>query len=207
MSGEMSDTPNDEAADTTTGPAAGEISDAAADTATGRAVAAPTQQPSKRRRRSLIALSVLALIAGVAGSWAFNRGEPTRQDRNTAIIQAAVDPSTYVTPGDYDNLTVPIRNDSPYAVTVIGLYLPTAPKLLWDGAWTVIQPGGTADLRVQAPFGCAAIPHPLKRTGSVPVLVRVLTVNGDSHASLRTSISGVIQYAADYCPAPTKKKA
>lgn len=162
-----------------------------------------------RRRRGLVALSVLALIAGAAGSWAFNRGAPTRQERDAAIIRAAIDPSTYVTPGDYNNMIVPIRNDSPYAVTVVGLYLPSAPKILWNGAWTVIQPGATAELRVNAPFACSAIPHTLKRPGSVPVLLRVLTVNGDSHASLRTSISGVIQYAADYCPAPTvaKKKA
>lgn len=171
---------------------------------------AAAQQSAKRRRRTgLILLSVIAVIAGVAGSWAFNRGAPTREDRGTAIIRAAVDPSTYVTPGDYSNVTVPIRNDSPYAVTVIGLYLPTAPKLLWDGAWTVIQPGSTANLRVQAPFACSAIPHTLKHTSAVPVLLRVTTVNGASHASLRTSVSGVIQYAADYCPAPTptKKKA
>lgn len=167
-------------------------------------------QPAKRRRRlGLIALSVVALIAGAAGAWAFNRGAPTRQDRGTAIIRAAIDPSTYVTPGDYSNVTVPIRNDSPYPVTVIGLYLPSAPKILWDGAWTVIQPGESADLKVNAPFACPAIPHTLKHPGTVPVLLRVLTANGDSHASLRTSISGVIQYAADYCPAPTptKKKA
>lgn len=170
------------------------------------AAARPAKQ---RRRRGLIALSVVALVAGAAGSWAFNRGAPTRQDRDTAIIRAAIDPSTYVTPGDYSNMTVPIRNDSPYAVTVIGLYLPSAPKILWNGAWTVIQPGQSTDLVVNAPFACPAIPHTLKRSGTVPVLLRVVTANGDSHTSLRTSISGVIQYAADYCPAPTptKKKA
>lgn len=165
------------------------------------------QRAKRRRRVGLIVLSVVAVIAGALGSWAFNRGAPTRQDRDAAIIRAAIDPSTYVTPGDYNDVTVPIRNDSPYAVTVIGLYLPTAPKLLWDGAWTVIQPGDTANLRVQAPFACSAIPHTLTHKSAVPVLLRVLTVNGDSHASLRTLVSGVIQYAADYCPAPEKKKA
>jgi len=179
------------------------------DNVTDGAADATAQPAKRRRRRGLIALSVVALVAGAAGSWAFNRGAPTRQDRGTAVIRAAIDPSTYVTPGDYGNMTVPIRNDSPYAVTVIGLYLPSAPKILWDGAWTVIQPGQSANLKVNAPFACPAIPHTLKHTGTVPVLLRVVTANGESHASLRMSISGVIQYAADYCPAPTptKKKA
>jgi hypothetical protein len=178
------------------------------------AAAAATPSSAKRRRRAgLIALSVVAILAGVLGSWAYNHGAPTRQDRDTAIIRAGMDPSTYVSPGDYDNMTVPIRNDSPYAVTVIGLYVVSAPKLSWNSAWTVIQPGATANLHLMAPYGCSAIPHTLKHIGAVPVLLRVLTANGNSHASLRTSISGVIQYAADYCakptptPTPTKQKA
>lgn len=187
-----------------------------ADAADATFASTPTSTPSsakRRRRAGLIALSVIAIIAGVLGSWAYNRGVQTRQDRDTAIIRAGMNPSTYVTPGDYDNMTVPIRNDSPYAVTVIGLYVVSAPKLSWNSAWTVIQPGATANLHVMAPYGCSAIPHTLKHIGAVPVLLRVLTANGNSHASLRTSISGVIQYAADYCakatptPTPTKQKA
>ncbi len=196
--GEMSD--QDETVGTTTD--AAETTDAA------------TPSPAKRRRRAgLIALSVVAIVAGVLGSWAYNRGVQTRQDKDTAIIRAAMDPSTYVSPGDYDNMTVPIRNDGPYAITVIGLYVVSAPKLSWDSAWTVIQPGATANLRVMAPYGCSAIPHTLKHIGAVPVLLRVVTANGNTHASLRTSISGVIQYAADYCakptptPTPTKQNA
>lgn len=163
----------------------------------------------RRRRASLIALAVLALVGGAAGSWAYNRGVQARQDDDTAIIRAAMDPSTYVAPGDYNSMTVPIRNDGPYAVTIVGVYLPSAPRIQWNSAWTVIQPGATVMLHVKAPSACAAIPHTLKHPGAVPVLLRVLTKNGDSHASLRTSVSGVLQYAADYCatPTPTKKKA
>lgn len=205
----MNDASNDETDGTPADLSAGVAADTPATPDTTAKTAPDTatpQQAKGRRRRNLIVLCVLAVIAAAVGSWVFNRGAPTRQDRGTAIIRAAVDPSTYVTPGDYSNVTVPIRNDSPYAVTVIGLYLPTAPKLLWDGAWTVIQPGQTADLRVNAPFACPALPHTLTHKGAVPVLLHVLTVDGGSHASLRTSISGVIQYAADYCPAPTPTK-
>lgn len=166
---------------------------------------------SRRRRQGLIVLAVLALIAGVASSWAYNNGLTTRQDRDNALVRAAVDPSAYAGPGDYNNMTVPIRNDSPYAVTVVGLFLPSAPRIEWNGAWTVIQPGGTASLEVNAPFGCAAIPHTLKHPGPVPVLLRVQTVNGNSHGPLRTFVSGMLQYAADYCAglpvAAAKKKA
>lgn len=206
-SGDASNGSNDEPV----GAAADAVGDmTAADTTTDAAPDAAAGQQAKRRRRGgLIVLAVLALIAGVAGSWEYNRGAPTRQDRDAAIIRAAIDPSTYVTPGDYNNVTVPIRNDSPYAVTVVGLYLPTAPKILWDGAWKVVQPGETVNLRVEAPYGCPAIPHTLKHTAAVPVLLRVQTIDGGTHASLRTTISGMIQYAADYCatPTPTKKKA
>ena len=196
--------------DETAGAAVGDMTaaDTMADTDATPDTAVP-RQARLRRRRGLIVLSVLGIIAGVAGSWTYNRGAPTRQDRSAAIIRAAIDPSVYVAPGNYNDVTVPIRNDSPYAVTVTGLYLPTAPKILWDGTWTVIQPGQTANLRVDAPFGCPAIPHTLKHAAAVPVLLRVQTIDGGSHPSLRTSISGMIQYAADYCaaPEPVKKKA
>jgi hypothetical protein len=177
------------------------------ETTGGETADAGTAPSVKRRRRGgLIVLAVLALVAGVVGSWAYNRDLSARQTNDTAAVRAATDPSTYVTPGDYSEVTVPIRNDGPLAITVIGLYLPTAPRLLWDGAWTVIQPGATAELRVQAPFGCSAIPHTLKHAAAVPVLLRVQTANGNSHASLRTTVNGMIQYAADYCPAPTLTK-
>lgn len=165
-----------------------------------------TVEPKRSRRGLLIALAVLALIAGVAGSWAYNRGVTSRQNNDTVLLHAAADPSTYVSPGDYYRVTVPVRNDSPFAVTIVGLYLPSAPKILWDGAWTQIPSGGTALLKVDAPSGCPAIPHTLKHTGFVPVLMRVVTVNGNSHPSLRTFVGGMLQYSADYCATPTKKK-
>lgn len=153
----------------------------------------------RRSRRGLIVLGVLALIAGAASSWAYNAGLPMRQDRDNAVIRASTNPSTYVTPGDYNNVTVPIRNDSPYAVTIVGLSLPSAPRILWNGAWTVVQPGETVSLEVNAPFGCAAIPHTIKHPADVLVLLRVQTVDGATHYSVRTFIGGALQYAADYC--------
>ncbi len=170
------------------------------------ATMAEESAPKRRRRGALILLTVLALFAGVASSWVYNSGLPSRQRNDAAIVRAAVDPSTYAVPGDYYRVTVPIRNDSPFAVTVVGLYLPSAPRILWDGAWTVIRSGGTAALHVSAPFNCPAVQHKLKHTSAVPVLLRVRTVNGRSHPSLRTTVSGVLQYAADYCAAAPKKK-
>jgi hypothetical protein len=166
----------------------------------------PTQpRPRAHRRRAvLIAVALLTALGAAAASWAYNSGLPKRHEQDTAILRAAPDPSTYITAGDYSRMTVPIRNDGPDPVTVVGLYLPTAPQILWDGSWTVIQPGATANLRVEAPYSCPATPHALTHTGSVPVLLRVFTVNGNSHASLRTSVSGVLQYAADYCASQKK---
>jgi hypothetical protein len=63
---------------------------------------------------------------------------------------------------------------------------------------------------VNAPFGCAAIPHTIEHPAPVLVLLRAQTVNGDIHTSMRTFISGALQYAADYCaesPSATKDKA
>ncbi|HEV2344104.1 MAG TPA: hypothetical protein VGS97_08430 [Actinocrinis sp.] len=166
---------------------------------TGPAGPAGATESTHRGRRGLIVLGVLALIVGAASSWAYNAGLPTRQDRDDAVIRASTNPSTYVTPGDYNNLTVPIRNDSPYAVTIVGLSLPTAPRIEWNGAWTVVQPGETVSLEVNAPFGCAAIPHTIMHPAAVLVLLRVQTVDGATHYSMRTFIGGALQYAADYC--------
>jgi hypothetical protein len=160
---------------------------------------------TRRRRYGLIGLAVLAAVAGVVGSWVYNSGYKSREANNSAVIRSAADPSTYVAPGDFTELTVPIRNDSPDAITVVGLTVPNAPRILWDGKSTVIQPGSTAYLQVKAPSACAATPHPLPpRSSAVSVTLRVVTANGKPHGGLRTSVYGVIQYAADYCaPKPT----
>jgi hypothetical protein len=164
---------------------------------------APTTDRSRWRRYVVIALAVLAAAGGVAGSWAYNSGYRTRAANDSAVIRSAADPSTYVTPGDRTRMTVPIRNDSPYAITVVSLLLPEAPRIVWNYAPTVIQPGTTAYLQVIAPGKCAAVPHPLKHTGPVDVTLRVVTVDGRPHGSLRMAVSGVIEYAADYCAVPT----
>jgi hypothetical protein len=162
-----------------------------------------TGASAKRRRTGLIALTAAALLAGAAGSWVYNHGYKTRSADNSAVVRAAADSSTYVTAGDYTKLNVPIRNDSPYPFTVVGLTLPTAPRIVWDGARTVVQPGATAHLRVTTPSDCAATPHPLKQRISVRLVLRVVTASGKSHGGLKVSTVGVIQYAADYCAVAT----
>jgi hypothetical protein len=158
----------------------------------------------RRRRNGLIGLAVLGVVAGVAGSWVYNSGYKTRAANNSAVIRSAADPSTYVNAGDFTMLTVPIRNDSPDAITVIGLSLPDVPRIRWDGRQTVIQPGMTAYLRVKTPNDCWATPHPIADAKPVNVWLRVLTVNGKVHAPLKAAVSGVIQYAADHCtPTPS----
>jgi len=162
---------------------------------------------ARGRRYGLFGLAVLGLAVGVAGSWIYNSGYKTRAANSSAVIRSAADPSTYVTAGDYTELTVPIRNDSPDAITVVGLTLPDAPRILWDGKQTVIAAGSTAYLRVKTPSNCAAVPHPLESASSVNVTLRVLTENGKPHGSLRAAVSGVIQYAADYCALPPSASA
>jgi hypothetical protein len=179
-----------------------ENTDKAAETeesATGQAVNLTT----RGRRYGLIGLAVLGLVVGVAGSWIYNSGYKTRAANNSAVIRSAADPSTYVTPGNFTELTVPIRNDSPDAVTVVGLTLPDASRILWDGKQTVIPAGSTAYLHVKTPSSCAAIPHPLTSASSVSVTLRVTTANGKPHGGLRAAVSGVIEYAADYCASPS----
>ena len=184
--------------------------DTGADTATGAVAAEAAAEEGgagapwhRRRRNGLIGLAVLAAVVGAVGSWVYNSGYQTRASDNSAVIRAGADPSTYVTPGDLTKLTVPIRNDSPDAVTVVGLVLPSAQKIRWDGKETVIQPGETVYLQVNAPSSCAAVPHVVKKTTTASVLLNVQTANGMQHPRLRLSVSGVIVYAADYCaPAP-----
>jgi hypothetical protein len=152
-----------------------------------------------RRRYVLIGLALIGVIAGAAGSWIYNDGYKTRAANNSAVIRSAADPSTYVKPGDYTQLTVPIRNDSPYAITVVNLVVPSAPRIRWSGKATVVQPGATENFTVTAPSDCAAMPHTLKSSTPVTVILSAVTANGKLHNSLRAGVSGVLQYAADYC--------
>lgn len=191
-----------------TGENAGKAAEAE-ESGTGQTVSGQTVGLTRGRRYGLIGLAVLGVAAGVAGSWVYNSGYKTRAANNSAVIRSAADPSTYVTGGDYTELTVPIRNDSPDAVTVVGLTLPDAPRILWDGKQTVIAAGSTAYLHVKTPSNCAAVPHPVAKPSSVNVTLRVVTENGKPHGGLRAAVSGVIQYAADYCavaPSPSTTK-
>ncbi|HXR71710.1 hypothetical protein [Actinocrinis sp.] len=160
--------------------------------------------PVHRRRRVGVAVLVaVAAIAGAVGSWVYNHGYKVRAANNSAVIRSGADLSTYVSPGDYTAVTVPIRNDSPYQVTVIGLTVPNAPKLIWDHQQVVIPPNATTNLRMYTRGECEAAPHALKQRDPVTVVVRVLTINGKMHGSLQELINGAIQYADDRCAIPS----
>jgi hypothetical protein len=166
---------------------------------------AVVEPPERLRRifrgpRTLIALAAAAALAGSVGAWKYDAGlrnEP--KDNNVAMIGSGADLSSYVSQGVYTEMTVPIRNDSPDAITIVGLKVLAAPRLAWEGPAVRVQPGSTVFLRVKAPDDCPAVPHRLKSRGAVTVLVRVETVNGRVHDSLRAGDYGVIQYAYDYC--------
>lgn len=176
--------------------------DGAADT-TRRSVARPT-----RRRphvsRSVLILSLAALVLGALGSWAYNHKYGPAPAGSGTVVRAAADRSTYVAPGDFTAMTVPIRNDSKFPITVLSLVVTDAPRIKWDGKHTVVQPGATANLQVNAPSQCAALPHPLRRefASSVTVTLKIANPNGKSHGLLRTFVSGVLQYAVDVCSLP-----
>lgn len=157
----------------------------------------------RRRRVGVSLLVALAAIAGAGGSWIYNHGYKVRAANNSAVIRSGAYLSTYASPGDYTAVTVPIRNDSPYQVTVIGLTVPNAPKLVWDRQQAVIPPNTTADLRLFTRGKCEAVPHPIKGHKPVTVVVRVLTINGKMHGSLQELINGAIQYADDRCAIPS----
>lgn len=158
---------------------------------------------NRRRRIGIAVLLAVAAIAGAVGSWVYNHGYKVRAANNSAIIRSGAELSTYVSPGDYTAVTVPIRNDSPYEVTVIGLTVPNAPKLVWDHQQVVVPPNGTINLRLYTRGECAASPHPIAHRQPVTVVVRVLTINGKMHGSLQELINGAIQYADDVCAIPS----
>ncbi|MGH3414929.1 MAG: hypothetical protein ACRDSS_00540 [Actinocrinis sp.] len=158
-----------------------------------------------RFSRGVLILAVLALVAGALGSVAYNHRHGAAPAGSATIVRSAADRSTYVTPGDFTAMTVPVRNDSTLPITVISLAVSDAPRIKWDGVHTVVQPGATADLRVNAPSQCAAMPHPLRRefATSVTVILKIANAGGTSHGSLRALISGVLQYAVDLCSLPS----
>jgi hypothetical protein len=158
---------------------------------------------SRRRRIGIAVLLAVAAIAGAIGSWVYNHGYKVRAANNSAIVRSGAELSTFVSPGDYTAVTVPIRNDSPYDVTVIGLTVPNAPKLVWDHRQVVVPPNATTNLTLYTRGECAASPHPIAHRQPVTVVVRVLTINGKMHGSLQELISGAIQYADDVCAIPS----
>ena len=170
---------------------------------TGSVSTGSVSSVNRRRRIGIAVLMAVAAIAGAVGSWVYNHGYKVRAANNSAIIRSGAQLSTYVSPGDYTAVTVPIRNDSPYQVTVIGLTVPNAPKLVWDHQQVVIPPNATTNLRLYTRGECAASPHPITHRQPVTVVVRVLTINGKMHGSLQELISGAIQYADDLCAIPS----
>lgn len=184
--------------------AGSEASDVVAGSAGSNGSNGSNGSPVHRRRRVGVAVLVaLAAISGALGSWVYNHGYKVRAANNSAVIRSGADLSTYVSPGDYTTVTVPIRNDSPFPVTVIGLTVPNAPKLIWDHQQVVVPPNSTTNLRVYTRGECEAAPHALKQRDPVTVVVRVLTINGKMHGSLQELINGAIQYADDKCAIPS----
>ncbi len=166
-------------------------------------------RPARRRlpvSRSVLILSLAAIVLGALGSWAYNHRFGPAPAGSGTVVRSAADRSTYVAPGDFTSMTVPIRNDSKFPITVLSLVVPDAPRIKWDGKRTVVQPGATANLQVNAPSRCAALPHPLRRefASSVTVTLKIANPNGKSHGLLRTFVSGVLQYAADVCSLPER---
>jgi hypothetical protein len=157
----------------------------------------------QRRRRAGIAVLVLAaaLVAG-AKSWSWNSGLPDRVASNSAIIRVGADTSAYVSAADSSGYSVPVRNDSPYPITVVSLKVPAAGNIVWDGRHTVIQAGQTEYLTVLRPRGCSTSVPPQAAPSPAYVTMRVTTRDGKPHGNLRVGIGGALAYAVKECGTP-----
>jgi hypothetical protein len=152
--------------------------------------------------RQIAGVAAVAVLVGVAGGWAWDSSEPTRDAGNDLIIKTGTDPSTYVLDdGTPVGFTVPVRNDSTFPVTVTFLQTPGIPKSSWRGANRVIPPGVTQDLAMTAPPGCAASAVPGKTDAPVTVHLIVASPNNTTH-KITFTLDGVIQAIAHQCGQP-----
>lgn len=168
----------------------------AADTA-GR----ETGRLSQRRRvQGVAVLAALGVAAGIAGSWVYNSGYRARAADNQAIIVTGADLPQFVDrAASTHKITMPIANDSPYAVTVYEVEFSNAPDFTWDGDEAVIQPGQTNYLTVTTPASCpVAIPPGRMPTDVAQAVVHLRTISGGPHG-IRLGFSGVLGYAVKQC--------
>jgi hypothetical protein len=147
----------------------------------------------------IAALAVVAIILGVVIGIAWNNGRTNRDTAKDLLINNAADPSTYVFHGDTPvGFTVPLRNDSPFTVTLTYLHVPGMPKASWSGTATKIQPGATAAVAVTAPPGCVVKTGQPLPFHTVVVWLIVRSANGDS-TKLTLSVPGIAQSVQQQC--------
>lgn len=160
----------------------------------------------RRRRAGIAALIIVAAAAAGIESWSVNVRTQDRAAANSAIVRPGADDSTRLTANGVSGFSIPVRNDSPYPITVIGLSLPAAGNLHWDGRHLVIPAGQTAYLAVRGANGCAvALPpqvDPSPGPSPADVILRVDTIDGKPHGGLRLGINGALAYAVKECGIP-----
>ncbi len=169
-----------------------------------------------RKRTGLVTLIVVVAAGGAVGGWRYNATAPLRAATDSAVIRGGADPSVVVpqtpeTPG-YATVTMPFRNDSPYAVTLTSLILPFASQLTWEAQPLTLQPGQTGYPLIEVPTAClAGFPAagsgpdrtpPPTRPASDSVLpavyMKVTTVDGKEHG-ITLGANGALEAATFTC--------
>jgi hypothetical protein len=167
----------------------------------------PTREPAgtggdgrrRRKRFVLVAVALAGVIVGVVGSWAYNIGFMSRAADNSAIIRTGADPTTFLNPPlDRHSVVLPIANNSPDAVTVVGLIMLAEPSIKWNGDEVTIPAGQTANVVMVTPSACPVTVLPQLLPADAQVYLRVTTVNGKLHG-ITLTYSGVVAYALAEC--------
>ena len=168
--------------------------------AAGPADAEAGRMSRRRRRQGAAVLAAIGVGAGIAGSCVYNSGYRTRAADNQAIIVTGADLPQFVDhAASTHKITMPIGNDSPYAVTVYEVKIDNAPDFTWDGDNAVIQPGQTNYLTVTTPASCpVALPAGRMPSDVAAAQVRVHTISGGPHR-INLGFSGVLAYAVKQC--------
>jgi len=162
----------------------------------------------RRRRQGVAVLAAIGVGAGIAGSWVYNSGYRARAADNQAIIVTGADLPQFVDhAASSHKITMPIGNDSPYAVTVYEVKIDNAPDFTWDGDNAVIQPGQTNYLTLTTPANCPVAVPPGRMPSVVAATeVRVRTISGGPH-KINLGFSGVLAYAVKQCGLPPSASA
>jgi hypothetical protein len=152
-----------------------------------------------RARMMFGSVAVAACALGIWHGATYGALRPHRPAVDQAVIRTGTDPSTYASTSANPNaVTVPVRNDSPFAVTVIKLWLNDAPKLGWDRRNAVIQPGQTVDMVLRGPADCVVTGTGDANAKPVDVSLRVVTVDGKPHR-IDLFLLGAVQEDAVDC--------